>query len=214
MKKFYTIKTLAVVACAFMANVAFGQNLKVTADGKPVANGDVIEVPYDYEEESYPEFGIFSYSYRWDPHLEVSTTAGTAQLEVTVTSLDNTAGFQICWPMTCLFIEPNGFKTSSGTINTNPQDLQIHKEIVFDEEGAVPTEADGGSIKVTMKSGAETVEVTAKCVLEDRNGVGENFAESNEPTVYYTLEGLKVENPEKGIFVARKGGKAKLVYKK
>ena len=214
MKKFYTIKTLAVVACAFMANVAFGQDLKVTADGKPVADGDVIEVRYDYEEESYPEFGIYSFSYRWDPRIEVATTGSTAQLEVTVTSLDNTAGFQICWPMTCLFVDPNGFKTTSGTINATPQDLQIHKETVFDEAGAVLTEADAGSIKVTMKSGSETIEVTAKCMLEDRNGVGENFVDSNEPTVYYTLEGLKVENPEKGIFVARKGGKAKLVYKK
>ena len=54
MKKIYKIKTLAVMAMALMANVAFGQTLKVTAKGEPVKNGDVITAECQVEDYSTP----------------------------------------------------------------------------------------------------------------------------------------------------------------
>lgn len=213
MKKIYKIKSLAVVACALMANVAFGQNLKLTSNGNAVANGDVIDLPYELEVDDYPEMGMTFYSAKWDPHLEVSTVEGTATMSLTVTSIDNATGFTACWPLQCKVIEPNGSLTTEGEITTTPTDLQIHKEVLdLASKDDVPTE--GGTIKVTLVSGSESMEITINAILENKNGVGENIADSNVPTIYYTLEGIQVENPTKGIYVARKGGKSKLIYKK
>ncbi len=213
MKKIYSIKSALAVAFALMANAALGQSLYVTSNGEEVSNNDVIEVPYVCEDYSYPEYGMYYYQYKWDPCLEVATEEDSADLTVTVTSIDNTAGFQICWPMECRQVNAGQSVTVNGKIDPEPANLQIHKEASFEEQGATPTE--GGEVKVTLKSGAETIELTVKCLLSDGNAVGETLAESNEPASYYTLDGVKVENPtQKGMYIMRKGGKAKVFLKK
>ena len=196
-----------------MANVAFGQNLKVTYDGTPVTDGQVIDLPYEVEDYSYPELNFYVYEYAWNPHLMASVESGSADLTVTVTSVDDTEGFQICWPMTCNFVKPNSSAVVSGTIETTPVDLQIDKITQINEPGVLPTE--GGKVKVKFECGSETMEITINAILEEKGaGVGENISDANEKTTYYTLEGIQVENPTKGMYVARKGGKSKLIYKK
>ena len=208
MKKFYQFcfKGLAVAALAMMANVAVGQNLKVTSKGNPVANGDVIELTYVTEEMDYPDLGFYFCTFTWDPHLEVSTTAGSAQATVTVTSLENTSGFQLCWPDGCKSVNAGGSTSSSSTINATPQDLKIHKEVTIEEKGVLPTE--GGSVKVKVVSGSETVEVTVKALLSGSNAVGENIADINAIPEYYTIQGIRVAEPQKGqLVIERKGSK-------
>lgn len=201
------IKTVALTTFAMLANVAIAQNLKVTSGGVPVSDGDVIELKWEYEEESYPELGMSFYYYKWDPHMEVSTDSGSSPLTVTVTSIDNTDGFSICWPSVCLDVSPNGSKSASGTINEEPQDLQIHKGFDFDDPDKRPTE--GGTILVTLHSGSETVEVTIKALLEGDTGVGENIADPNMKSTYYTLQGIRVAEPQKGqLYIEHKGGKS------
>ncbi len=213
MKKFYTFKSIALLALAVMANVAAAQNLKLTSNGNPVENGAVIELPYVFEVEAYPEFNLYIYSYIWNPHFEVSTTSGEANCTVTLTSLENTSGFQLCWPDGCKFANPGQSITSTGNVTTEPSDLQIHKEFSPDTADEKPTE--GGSIKLTVKSGSETIECTVICLLEEYNGVDENIAEIDQPTTYYTLEGIKVDRPTaKGMYIVRKGSKSKVMYKK
>ena len=211
MKKFYTIKSLAVVAFALMANVAFGQNLKITAGGNPVADGDVLEVPYEVEDYSYPDIAYYNYTYTWNPHLEASTVAGSDELTVTVTSVDNSAGFQICWPASCHQITPGAEVEVKGEITTEPVDLQIDKVTTIEEmdkepENKLPTE--GGSVKVKFVCGSDTMEITVNAVLADKNGVGENIAEAYSPIEYYTIQGVRVAEPQKGqLYIERKGGK-------
>lgn len=214
MKKIYAIKSAFAMGLALMANVAFGQTLKVTSNGNPVSNGDVLEVAYEFEDLAMPEYGIDYYGiFTWDPHLEVASEDGPANLLATVTSLDNTSGFQICWPMGCKQVDAGKSASSSGQIDAKASDLQIHKEISSYDPNEKPT--DGGSVRVTLECGDETFEVTVKCLLEDVNAVGENMAESNEPVSYYTLDGVKVENPtQKGMYIMRQGGKAKVFLKK
>lgn len=210
MKKIYAIKSLAVAALAFMANVAMGQNLKVTSNGNPVADGDVIDLPYEVEVLDFPDYGMTFYNAKWDPHFEASTIEGTAELTVTLTSIDAQV-FQLCWPNGCKDVNPGQSISSYGTIDTTPQDLSIHKVKELKSADEVPT--NGGTVKVQLTSGDETITVTVNALLQVDNAVGENFADINAKTVYYTLEGIQVENPTKGIYVARKGGKSKLIMK-
>lgn len=213
MKKIYKLKSLAVVALAFMANVAFGQNLKVTYEGTPVTDGQVIDLPYVVEDYSYPEYDLYVYHYEWNPHLMASVASGSANLTVTVTSVDDTQGFQMCWPMNCNPVIPGQPAVASGEITTEPSDLQIDKPIDIYEAGVLP--AEGGTVKVKFECGSETMEITINAILEEKGaGVGENLAEVDGKLTYYTLDGIQVENPNKGMYVVRKGGKAKLIYKK
>ena len=187
MKKIYNIKTLAVAAFALMANVAFGQTtFKLTANGVPVANGDVIDQPYDFEDYSMPEYDFYMYHYEWNPHLEVSTTGGDADLKVTVTSVGDTEGFQICWPGNCNFVASGQSVVVSGKITDVPVDLRIDKVVELYEAGLVPTE--GGSIKVKLECGSETMEITVNALLE-KSGVGEGI-------LNLTANGVPVEDGE------------------
>ena len=213
MRKIYAIKSLAVAALAFMANVAMGQNLKVTSNGNPVADGDVIDLPYEHEVFSFPEMPDYIfYKAMWDPHLEASTINGTESATVTLTSIDGTTGFHLGWPVECQIAGPNESKSSSGSIDSTPQDLKIHKEEYLDNEDSVPTA--GGTVKVKITSGGESITVTINALLQVDNAVGENFADIDAKTEYYTLQGMKVERPGKGIYIVRKGTKSQLVYKK
>ena len=211
MKKIYNIKSLSLVAFALMANVAVGQNLMVTSDGQPVENGAVIQLPYEFEDNSWPEYDLYSYSYLWDPNIEVSTVEGEEDITVTVESLDNTEGYQLCWPQICQFAKPNAPVSSRGTVSMTPTYLSIHQGVTFDKEGEVPSESDLASIKVTIAGNTETIEVIVKSILADKNGVEGVVDDSNATTLYYTLDGIQVEKPTKGIYVVRKGGKAKLI---
>lgn len=211
MKKFDKIKSVALVALALMANVAVGQNLKVTSNGVPVENGAVIDLPYIFEDYTVP--GLFEYYiYDWNPKIEASLAEGIEEMSVTVTSLENSSGFQICWPSGCQQVNPGQSTTAKGQVNEDPADLQIHKEVGVNNANDKPTE--GGKVKVTIETESETFELTVNCLLEGVNAVGENLVDKDENAVYYTLEGIKVENPGKGVYIVRKGSTAKLVYKK
>ena len=164
MKKIYKIKTLAVMALAVMANVAFGQNLKVTADGKPVANGDVVEVTCELED--YTEaFGFLYVYYTWDPKLEVSTANGDETLYVTLSQVEGQTPFEICWPSQCITYGPDGLAKTSGKIGTTPVAIDIHimGEITEDKKPSL----DGGMSKVHMEGGSESLEFTLKGSPDD-----------------------------------------------
>lgn len=212
MRKFYLnkMKSLAIIAFALTANVAVGQKLILTANGKPVSNNDVIELPCQYELLT-PMEGVEYHYYEWNPHLEVATAEGTAELTVTVTSMENASGFQICWPEGCVQIPANESGTSKGTIDTKPVDIDVHKVINTKD----PAKPDGGKIKVTLQTADEKLEVTVNCVLNDDNAVDLNWCDEDASAIYYTLEGIRIDNPSsKGMYIVRRGSKAKVMYKK
>lgn len=208
MKKIYSFKSIVVLAMALFANVAVAQNLIVTANGVPVSDGDVVEVACEFEDYSEPGFTMLRYA--WYPELYASTTSGRQNLTVTVTSVEDTDGFQLCWPQNCLFVAPGGSATSTSSIDTIPQDLQIHKEIWAYSEEEIPTA--GGEIKVKLEGYLDDIEFTVKALLPGEMAVDENFADQNEATTYFTLEGLQVDHPAKGMYIVKKGAKAKLMY--
>lgn len=208
MKKFYMnkIKTAALMAFALLANVAVGQNFTVTSNGNPVENGAIIALQYEFEDYSAPEHEVYTYAYAWYPNLKVASTDGEVNVTVTVTSINDTNNIQICWPMQCHFVAPGTSQTETGTIDTTPSDLQIHKEDYYYEQGGAPTQV--GEAKVTILSDTQSFECTLKFLLEDINGVEENFVDENAPAEYFTIQGIRVAEPQKGqLYIERKGSK-------
>lgn len=200
------IKTVALMAFAMLANVAVGQNLKVTSNGQPVENGAILELPYEFEDYSAPEADFYFFSYKWNPNLAVTSISGEIDVTVTLTSINETGGLSICWPMNCFDVAPGGSQSSTGSIGAIPSALQIHKENQYYEQGLGPTEV--GEAKVTIQSNGETFETSLKFLLEDINGVEENFVDENTPAEYFTIQGIKVTDPQKGqLYIERKGRK-------
>lgn len=212
MKKIYKIKTLAVMAMALMANVAFGQTLKVTAKGEPVKNGDVITAECEVTDYSMPESGFYWYDLEWNPHLEVSVDEGSLDLTVTVTNIGESEKFLFCWPQECLDVNPGESKTQSGKVGTTPADLKIDSKASL--TSAPDGEVNGGSVKVKFEWGSEQMEVTVKTLPAQFSGVDETFADSNEAPEYFTIDGVRVAEPRKGqLVIERRGSKvAKRIF--
>lgn len=206
MIKFNQIKfrMIAMTALALMANIAMGASFQVTSNGKAVANNDVIEQPYVMED--YSEFGPDCANYTWNPHLEASSAQGNVAVSVSVTADENTDGVTICWPMQCVMVPAGGTVTANGSLSTDPSDLQIHREIFANSKENVPTEV--GNAKIKVSSDSEALEFTIKFLLSDGNGVGENIADNNVTPEFYTIQGIRVAEPQKGqLYIERKGSK-------
>ncbi|MDE5871071.1 MAG: hypothetical protein K2H22_03880, partial [Muribaculaceae bacterium] len=175
-----------------------------TSNGKAVANNDVIE--QSYVKEDYSDLGPDMADYLWNPHLEASSTDGNVSVSVSVTADEKTESLTICWPMQCVMVPAGGTVTANGTLSAEPSDLQIHREIFVTSKEEMPTEV--GSAKVKVSSDSETLEFTVKFLLTDGSGVGENIADSNVAAEYYTIQGIRVAEPQKGqIYIERKGSK-------
>ena len=195
----FTIKCLLPVG-----NVANEQSFKVTSNGNPVSNNEVIELPCEFEE--FSEGGEYMAVYTWNPHLDAVSTGGSTALSVSVTPDENADGVTICWPSSCAMVSPGKTLTNNGTITNEPADLQIHREVYAYSKEEGPTEV--GTVKVEVSSGSETMVFTIKCLLPVGNGVAENLIDENAASEYYTIQGVKVAEPQKGqLYIERKGQK-------
>lgn len=205
MKQIYKIKSIAVCALAILANTAVAQNLQVTSNGNPVSNGDVIELPYEFEDYSVP--GIIEwYEYEWNPRLEVASAEEDTPLTITLSSSENNDGFELCWPSACVPRGEGESVSASGVIGPQFGYVNIHKALSYNSKDQVPTEAS--VVNISFKTPDETLEMTVKCLLQDENAVGENFADITAEPEYYTIQGLRVAEPQKGqLLIVRKGSK-------
>lgn len=204
MIRLYSKKTALVISAAMLANVALAQSFKVTSKGNPVLDNDVIELPYEFEDFSAGD--EYMAVYTWDPHLEAVSTEGSTALSVSVTPDENADGATICWPSQCVMVTPGNTVIASGSITTDPADLQIHRVAYIYSKEDVLTEV--GTIKVEVSSGDETIGFTIKCLLADGNGVAENVIDGNVTSEYYTIQGVRVVEPQKGqLYIERKGQK-------
>lgn len=85
---------------------------------------------------------------------------------------------------------------------------------VWGKDGANTTLAENfeGTISFTLPASEEGLEV--KFVAKGAAGIDSVVAEENVPAVYYNLQGVKVANPENGIYVVRQGDKVSKVLVK
>ena len=86
------------------------------------------------------------------------------------------------------------------------------------EEGWQALDYNGGNM--SMKSNFEgkiTFEImpgnTARALFDDEAGVKNVEIDNNAPVEYFNLQGVRVENPENGLFIARQGKVVKKVVK-
>ena len=139
--------------------------------------------------------------------MEVSTANGDETLYVTLSQVEGQTPFEICWPSQCITYGPDGLAKTSGKIGTTPVAIDIHimGEITEDKKPSL----DGGMSKVHMECGSESLEFTLKGLPDDyNNAVDENLADALTPAEYFTIQGVRVAEPEKGQFyIERKGGK-------
>ena len=205
MKKFYKIKTLTAIAFAFFANMALGQILVISSNGNPVSNDDVIELPYEFQDLSLPDYDYYEYKYTWDPHIYVSVSDGEEALTITVSSAENNDGFEICWPTVCAIRKQGEPVSVTGNVTTTPEYVSLHKSDSFYSVDERPTEAP--EIKINFKTDTEDINVLVKCLLSGENAVNE-ISDINVVPVYYTIQGVRVAEPQKGqLYIERKGGK-------
>lgn len=209
MKKIYSIKSALAVAFALLANIAVGQNLQVTADGNPVKNGDVIEVKAEVEDYS-DLIGSLYLHCTWDPQLMVASQEGETTVNFTLTKIDDYTPFEICWPTQCI-VYKGEFATTSGTVGTTPSHIDIH--IIAEKTMQNPdVSLAGGMNKVRIDSGSESLEFTLKGLPVEEAAVDGIAAEAKAE--YFTLQGVRVAEPQKGqVYIERKGGKvAKRIF--
>lgn len=215
------MKKLSILA-AFAA-LAFGasaQNFAVTshfAEGDLV-DGQTIDCPYVMEYEYLPEdVGMYMAAYQWNPHFEARSLTGEA-INITVTATSS-IGAQLCWPAGCVPITPNASVNASGSISTEGSDLMFDAPAgeVYGE--SKPTEPfvcnPGGTGSITIKSGGQTMTLYVNWLeqLYGEAAVGSIEAEDMAPR-YYTLQGVEVANPERGLYIVKRGNKvSKQIFK-
>lgn len=68
-----------------------------------------------------------------------------------------------------------------------------------------PTNVKPGSYDITMKFNTTTGERSVETTASTQTGVEDLNADTLAPVEYYNLQGIRVENPENGIFIRRQG---------
>lgn len=198
------IKSVALMVFSLVAAEAVGQNLKVTANGNPVSDGDIVEVKCEVEDYS-EDFGYTFIYYSWNPELEASVADGEEILYVTLSKVDDQRPFEICWPGMCINYV-NGKASTSGKISTSPTHIDVH--ISDQTSGNIEASLDGGLSKVHLECGSESLDFTLKGLPLDPNSVDENLVEDLSSAEYYSIQGLRVAVPQPGhVYIERKGGK-------
>ena len=199
MKKF--LLSAAVIAAAFGANAA---NFEFQYEGKTVADGGTVTVDKwslsDEEAEKMPTLAS-----RQDGDVDVKNLSGKEMeftFELTPVEVADKAAVQFCYDVNNSILNGGCWDTPQGKLNLKADDLfnaQLH--YTAPDRGAYKSSY---ALKVT--AGGETQTVT---VLFDTTGaaVAGVEVEENVPAEYYNLNGVRVNNPEKGIYIVKRGEK-------
>lgn len=209
MKKLYTL-----AAAALVALTANAQNFTLSVHGETVKDGDRVDITKYWVETSSqynPEFAITSTSN--------ATAKVTAKLIKDDCSPKLSDDYLTGAKWSLLFCEEGGqchdinevgkSMSSDFTLTANqPKTIQVEFAL-FDkgdnqelEDLTIDFEF---SVEVTVGSETSTVYMFGK---QTPAGVEDITVDSNAPAVYFDLQGRKVANPEKGIYIKRQGAKA------
>ncbi len=214
MKKIYALAIAA--ACCLGANA---QDLYFTVNGVKVDNGASIDLTNDIEDQGN---GFYQYV----PHLYVvSTKTGTANLKIdndhTTVAPELDAdwvygaefSFSACAFGACKPIASGGILEETGTLNANdPFDMQAEFVLSLGEKEVLGNLNVDGKVIVTATMGSETATVTLT-VKRDYAGVDGVEIDENAPAEYFDLQGRKIANPEKGLYIVRQGNKVSKVIR-
>lgn len=207
MKKLLLLSVLALGAVAANAQdftVTYGPEATVIKNGETITSYEINAL--------WAEDGI-----QIDPEITITPTVDmNISLSVTDTSTDPNAPLvQCCFPMACQTIKRGGTLNVSGLINANvPKPLQIETQMIefYDMEGNKQDVPDAftASCKVDITpEGAITPFTFNLIMVYDKNydAAVEGIVADDSTPVYYNLNGVRINNPEKGIFIKRQGNK-------
>ena len=210
-------KTLLLSTFVFAAAVMNAQTLTVSVDGKQIENGATV-TSYEYEAHGTND----DYSFQLCP-LVLATSSIDDMLRVTVqnTTTDINEEFtaeyeanffgddpyrvQFCWPELCTPpFGPGQSQMAMGRVGANAfQNLMI-------ESISISTQPYDGFtvtcyVTITPANSDNAFSFTLNMVYD---GAGVDGVSADEATpVYYNLNGVKVSNPDHGIFIKKQGAK-------
>ncbi|MDE6668421.1 MAG: hypothetical protein K2K26_01915 [Muribaculaceae bacterium] len=199
MKKFTLM-----AAFAAMTLGAAAQNVAVTSSVTEgdIENGATVIVPWEigFEMEGMTMF-------EWNPHFTVRSLSGMNE-EITVYATSSITA-QLCWPSNCQAIMGGNEVNATGTVNGTGSDLQFDRSDWDYEGGSTPSEANSGTgcLRIVDSDNNEIV-INVEWSLEKEGSGVENIAtDINAPVEYYSLTGVRVNNPGKGIYIVKRGNK-------
>lgn len=202
MKKFLLLSALAIGAIT-----ANAQSFTITVGGDPVENGATI-TSYQVN-EIMAEYGAL----QMDPEVIV-TSPQDANIQVTVTNTTTDASapkIQYCFPSLCKEIERGNSLTTTGPLlANNPTNLRLETVIMYE----MPEKGFTNSCEVAVTAGSNTVKFNLNMVYDPNFDAAVDGIDADEATPeYFTLSGVKVSNPDKGIYIVKRGSKvSKIVF--
>ena len=198
MKKFTLM-----AAFAAMTLGAAAQNVAVTSSVTEgdIANGATVDVPWQigFEMEGMTMF-------EWNPHFTVRSLSGMSE-EITVYATSSITA-QLCWPSNCQAIMGDNEVNATGTVDGNGSDLQFDRSDWDYEGGSTPSEANAGTgcLRIIDSDNNEIV-INVVWSLGSGSGVQTIDTDIDAPAEYYSLTGVRVNNPSKGIYIVKRGNK-------
>lgn len=196
MKKFLLLSVLALGAVTLNA-----QDIKVTVSGEEVVSGGTV-ISYR-NDPVLLQFGTL----KLDPEV-IATVSETADLKITVynTTKELNTQVQFCWPSQCISIEPGTAGVQEGVAEANNENNLTIDATVFPFD---PEEKYTVSCVVEIVANGDEANAfvfNLDMAYDNESGVEGILDEEVDP-VYYNLNGCKVENPYKGIYIKKQGNK-------
>lgn len=221
MKKFLLLSALAISAMSVNAE-SFGDHFKLLYEGKEVTNGQELVITECVDNTEFGE------GYAYECNLDIVNMkdepakmfgamewTGTPTYEDVVDGMKNNYPYTWGMPMFCaeqcfafsqISAGEGYFDVVASSLGLN-QFWTIHLNTIASKETVskyklffAACDENGDRI--------EDAELELSLVIGGDNGSGvESISVSDEAPVYYDLQGRKVVNPEKGIYLVKRGAK-------
>lgn len=224
MKKIFTLALgllFATVPCLAQEDEELVNSVQfVYADGTPVANGATVTV------NNYAEIDPFEGNALMKSGLYVKNTTEaptTIAVEINVESLPN-GNVQLCFPTNCQNFGLGKNETTKGVAKADGTLYDLQTEWIAKGYGTAKVTYTlkhytylgqvGLTANYQFDGNGRSVTVIYQYDEHSTLGIGEVKAASGAATEYYDLQGRRVSQPAKGLYVAKKGGESKTVLVK
>ncbi len=209
MKKILLLAAASVAALA--ANAAgFNGNLTASYHGETISNGDVVKIS-DYEDFEIVVPGM-GYQYAIDvvvTNLTSNNIATSFKASYTdhptqaMAEADSEAwgGLQLCYFGA---VEGSNCLQELDVERTVPANSSMTWQ--FDNTGVSPTRQEKDR-KYHIVLGAEGTTLSFDVIFNPDDTAVDEIGYDNTEAVYYNLQGQRVVNPEKGLYIVKQNGK-------
>lgn len=225
MKKFLLLSALALGMATAQAD-DFSNYFKVSMDGKEIENGSTVYVSGDYLDfDTAHEFGVY-----YAGHIHVTNVqpefrpvyAELAYVNPTKSVMSSNPDFwgtmQLCFqgghdnPGSCL--GGNDYYAGFGTFNVPGSDKDTFVWLVDLNAADGEAEVTSRFTMVACNGDAtkdyeeiDGADFSINVVFSMKDNFVEGIMADDTKAEYYTLQGVRVANPDKGIYIVKQGSK-------